>query len=256
MSYWSKLSDAVRGLRALAEAARSISFSQYSEDTLVYGLIPKRGGFYIDVGAYHPWRNSNTYKLYLRGWSGLTIEPNPDIAPLFRSVRPRDTHLTMGVAAEAGELEYFRFEEPKLNSFRREQQDWMGKAPTSTIKVECRPIRDIVERYAQGRAIDLISIDCEGLDLPALESIDWERSRPCVIIVEDFEQFMLNNEGGRASAIKSFLAARQYALVSQGAFSFIYVDANAFGKPRDTGFDLEHSQFAVARRDAAPQAAT
>jgi FkbM family methyltransferase len=255
ISYWSRSSDTLRGWRALLRSARSISFSQYSEDALVYGLIPLQRGFYIDVGAYHPWHNSNTYKLYLRGWSGLTIEPNPDIAPLFRRMRPRDIHLTMGVAAQAGELDYFRFKEPKLNSFRSEQQDWMGQVPTSTIRVECRPLQEIIDRHAAGRTIDLISIDCEGLDLAALETLDWDKNRPCAVIVEDLEQFILNNESTRQSAIRSFLAARQYALISQAAFSFIYVDVTAFGAKRDTGFYLDQSQFGVVKRDGERQEA-
>ncbi len=255
-SYWSRSFDVLRGFRALLESARSISFSQYSEDTLIYPLIPQKSGFYVDIGAYHPWRNSNTYKLYLRGWSGLTIEPNPDIAPLFRRVRPRDIHLTMGVAAQAGELEYFRFEEPKLNSFRSEQQHWMGQAPTSTIRIECRPTQEIIDSHAAGRPIDLMSIDCEGMDLVALETLNWDKNRPCAVIVEDLEQFILNNENTRQSTIRSFLAARQYALVSQGVFSFIYVDATAFGAKRDTGFCLDRTQFAVVKRDAARQEAT
>jgi hypothetical protein len=44
MSYLVRWCDAVRGARALLESARSISFSQYSEDILIYALIPQRRG--------------------------------------------------------------------------------------------------------------------------------------------------------------------------------------------------------------------
>jgi len=42
-------------------------------------MRPQGRGFYVDVGAYQPQSGSNTYKLYLKGWSGITIEPNPDV---------------------------------------------------------------------------------------------------------------------------------------------------------------------------------
>jgi FkbM family methyltransferase len=255
-STWSRLSDTLRGLWPMIERARSISFSQYCEDTLVYGLIPRNSGFYVDVGACHPWRASNTYKLYLRGWSGLTIEPNPDIAPLFRRVRPRDIHLTMGVAPKAGTLEFFRFDDPKHNSFHREQQSWMGHTPRSSIQMECQPIQEIIDRHASGRAIDLLAIDCEGFDFSVLETLNWSKNRPCAVIIEDYEQFVLNSEPGRQSAICSFLTARDYAIVSQGAFSFIYMDTTAFGKTRDAGFWLEQSQYAVLKRDALARGVT
>jgi FkbM family methyltransferase len=249
MSYWSRIFDLRRGLTAIMGAARSISFSQYSEDTLVYTLVPKRSGFYIDVGAYHPWRGSNTYKLYLRGWSGLTIEPNPDLAPLFRRLRPRDIHLTMGVAAEAQELEYFRFEKANLNSFDKDQAAAVGRRSTSSIKVACMPIQDIIDRHGGGRPIDLLSVDCEGYDRTVLESLDWSKNRPCVVVIEDFEQFQLNNEM-KQSCIRSFLSARDYAVVSQGAFSFIYVDTTAFDIDRQSGFSLNHTQFGMLKRAA------
>jgi hypothetical protein len=74
-----------------------------------------------------------------------------------------------------------------------------------------------------------------------------------VVIVEDHEQFVLNNAGDRYSAIRAFLSARGYALVSQGAFSFIYVDLAAFGTKRDSGFALHRSQLRAIRRDPARQ---
>ena len=82
----------------------SISFSQYGEDVLLYDFLPRYRGFYIDVGAYHPWQGSNTYKLYLRGWNGITVEPNQDTATLFNRVRPRDTHLAVGVSEQPSRL--------------------------------------------------------------------------------------------------------------------------------------------------------
>ena len=37
--------------------------------------------------------------------------------------------------------------------------------------------------------IDLPSIDCEGKDLDVLRSLDWDRWRPSVVIVEDSTRF-------------------------------------------------------------------
>ena len=60
---------------------------------------------------------SNTYKLYLKGWRGITIEPNPDMTPLFRRFRPGDLHLQIGIASEPGELTYYRSDDPHENTF-------------------------------------------------------------------------------------------------------------------------------------------
>lgn len=224
---------------------RTISFAQYGEDVLLYTLFaPATRGFYIDVGAHHPWRLSNTYKLYLRGWSGITIEPNPDAAASFARQRPRDLHLICGIARERAELTFYKFADSKLNSFDSEQANRMEQKIIERIRVACLPLQDVVDQHRPDGAIDLLSVDCEGLDLDVLSSFDWARIRPTAVIVEDFEQFTRNKDSASLSSIRSFLTERRYALVSQAVFSFIYVDTLVLARQdRKSGFRLERSQL-------------
>ena len=209
----------------------------------------KAPGLYVDVGAYHPWKQSNTYRFYLTGWNGITIEPNPDIADAFKGFRPRDVHLVMGVSPTPGVLTYYQFEDAKINSFDESQSQRMSSPPIGQKAIECLPLREIVERHANGLQIDLLSIDCEGLDLEVLESLDFATTRPSVIVVEDFEQFGATHRGG-TSKIRTFLHAQGYATFAQSAFSFHYIDTHALGrKNANTGFSLEKAQFgALARK--------
>src|SRR5215469_6882563 len=113
--------EGLRRVRPLAiqhvvRALPSMSFSYSGEDKLISLLLPCPTGFYVDVGAFHPIVGSNTYKLYLRGWHGITIEPCHDNARLFEQVRPRDRHLTIGIAAETSTLTYHRFPIAALNT--------------------------------------------------------------------------------------------------------------------------------------------
>ena len=241
-SRWAKLQDYGRGLGAMLRQARSISFAQYAEDALLYQFAPQGEGLYIDVGAYHPWQGSNTYKLYLRGWQGITIEPNPDIAPMFRKLRPRDTHLTIGIASEPATLTYHTFDDGKLNSFDPEQAKRMGATPRKTIDVPCLPLSEVIETHAKGQRIELLSIDCEGLDFAALKSLDLGVTRPRVIVIEDFDQFLLNNDPGKQSDVRTHLFDNDYVIVAQGFFSFIYADAHGMGGNDATGFRFDLSQ--------------
>jgi FkbM family methyltransferase len=243
--FGSKAYDLARGALPLAQRLRSFTFAQYAEDTLLYLLQPQREGFYVDVGAYHPWQGSNSYKLYLRGWRGITIEPNPEVAPLFRRLRPRDLHLNLGVSGNAGELAYYHFDDAKLNSFDGTQAGRMNCAVRKTTAVPCLPLSEIVARHAPDTRIDMLSIDCEGLDLEVLKSLDWEATRPSVLVIEDFEQFRLNAESGTAGRIRTFLSDRGYALLSQAMFSFLYLDRSAVGRSNGRGFRLDHSQAKI-----------
>lgn len=70
------------------------SYSQEGEDMVLQRIFDgKTNGFYVDVGAHHPFRFSNTYFFYRLGWSGINIEPNPEASDLFQSARRKDINL-------------------------------------------------------------------------------------------------------------------------------------------------------------------
>ena len=50
--------------------------------------------------------------------------------------------------------------------------------------VECFPLREIFETYNVGSVIDLVSIDTEGMEMEALQSIDFSRVNIRVLVVE------------------------------------------------------------------------
>jgi hypothetical protein len=79
------------------------SFSQFGEDLfLASRFAGKRDGFYVDVGAFHPFNWSNTCLLYQRGWRGLNIEPDPEAIRLFERHRRRDLNVRTAVAGTPG----------------------------------------------------------------------------------------------------------------------------------------------------------
>lgn len=169
------------------------SYAQEGEDLILMDLFERKtSGFYVDIGAHHPKRFSNTYLFYLRGWSGINVDPLIGESSLFQKQRPRDINLPVGVSAEPGELEYFQFNEPALNTFSRERRDLLVRSHSKDYpligskKIKTYPLRDLLDRYLpQGREIDFLSIDVEGLDQEVLLSNDWRKYRPDVLLVEE-----------------------------------------------------------------------
>ncbi len=219
-----------------------LSFSQYGEDLILPHMGAQNRGFYVDVGAYQPRSKSNTYKLYLKGWSGITIEPNPDVATSFKRVRPRDTHLSIGISNFESELVYYKFAEANCNSFAPE---WAERFKVQEkVPIKCLPLTNVLDQYCRNQHIDLLSVDCEGHDMEVLQSLDWARYRPTVVIIEDFAAFSNGSLPSGSSPIRSFMIELKYALASQTVFSSFYVDRLAFGSSdRDSGFRLDHSQL-------------
>jgi hypothetical protein len=74
-------------------------YGHSGEDLVLDRLLNgKRMGFYIDVGAHHPTRFSNTYLFYKKGWSGINIDANPKSMELFNRRRSRDINIEVGIA--------------------------------------------------------------------------------------------------------------------------------------------------------------
>ena len=70
------------------------SYSQEGEDLILQRFFEKQAvGFYVDVGAHHPRRYSNTYLFYKKGWSGINIDAMPNSMKRFDKYRPRDINI-------------------------------------------------------------------------------------------------------------------------------------------------------------------
>lgn len=170
----------------------NVAYSQEGEDRILFflfGILNKKNGFYVDVGAHHPKRFSNTYIFYLQGWRGINIDANADAIPLFWETRPRDINVSIGVGEKAEKLPFYIFNEPALNTFDAIfAQNVINNSHYKIIDermVEVLPLSKIFDIYLpKGQGIDLLSIDVEGRDLDVLKSNDWSRYIPLCVLVE------------------------------------------------------------------------
>lgn len=166
------------------------SYSQDGEDMVVRKIFKKqKKGFYIDIGAHHPKRFSNTFLLYKRGWSGINIDAKPGSMTLFNIHRSRDINLEVGVGSNEGYFDFYIFNEPALNSFSKplsldRHNDTSKNLIKEIKKVNVNSLSKILDKNLKKNDIDLLNLDVEGLDLDVLTSNDWEKYRPKFIIVE------------------------------------------------------------------------
>lgn len=176
------------------------SYSLEGEDLILSryfsGKRDKTTGFFVDVGAYHPTKYSNTYLFYSRGWRGINIDAMPGSMSLFSEMRPGDINLEYAVSSVKSIVDYFSFEEPALNSFNSslsKDRQQRGCKLLNTAKISTMTLAEILDSHIPpGTTIDFMTVDTEGVDLDVLKSNDWDKYRPEVLVVE-CSSFKSNN---------------------------------------------------------------
>jgi FkbM family methyltransferase len=205
-----------------------MSYGQESEDLLLWRLFQgKKSGFFVDVGAHHPMRFSNTFSLYQAGWRGINIDATPLSMAAFKALRPADINLELGIGEQQNVLTYYRFNEPALNTFSEKIMEQHSENPLFYVveqhQIEVFPLAQILEKHlpSEIKSIDLLTIDVEGLDLEVLTSNNWDKFRPKIIVVESF---ITDLEQLQDCPIYCFLKEKNYQIVSKLHNSSIYKD--------------------------------
>lgn len=199
---------------------RERSWSQFGEDEILckelQGLM--HSGFYVDIGANHPARLSNTWRLHCRGMRGVTVEPNRVLFSLHERFRAEDVHLCAGAGERDGALNFYRMVPHPMSTFSAEQCEKNlaeGCRLLSRSLVPVLSVKTILESCSfQDRPIfALLSVDTESLDEAVLRGNDWDRFRPILIEVESFDH------GG---AIRDLLIEKGYELLTSTGHNDIY----------------------------------
>ena len=159
------------------DSPHTVSWSHAGEDiSLDHYLKHRKCGSYIDVGAHHPDRNSNTRQLYQRGWRGVNIDANEDLISNFFVKRPEDKNICAAVGSKS-DYELYLFDELLVTTTNKEHRDFeinRGRKVTSKRTVNGMTLRNILDRYFPTSRLTLLTIDIEGADCDALHSISFE----------------------------------------------------------------------------------
>jgi FkbM family methyltransferase len=203
------------------------SYSHEGEDILLDKLFTGCAkGFYVDVGAHHPVRFSNTYLFYRRGWRGINIDAMPGSMRAFERKRPRDINVEAAVSDTVDNLVYYAFDQPAFNGLSTElsrQRVAEGVEMMWTKTLRTRTLCDVLEgSLPEGQEIDFVTVDVEGYDLKVLRSMDWQRYHPKAVVVELSQTTI---DGVLAHPIHCYLTELGYQLYSKLDDSCIYVSS-------------------------------
>ncbi|MCB1076739.1 MAG: FkbM family methyltransferase [Verrucomicrobiae bacterium] len=200
-------------------------FSQFGQDYWVMDqMFPNlRGGYFVDVGAYHMSNGYMSYTLALerqRDWTGLLIEPNTALCGPLRS---RKASLINSVVSSGGETLQFQFGDRGCTS---------KIVASGGVSVPTETLTCILDRMKAPLQIELLSIDVEGHEFDVIKGIDLQRYRFGCIIIEANSQ---------KAKIVSHLGKNRYHFIEQFGVDLYFSAVEAFPKrPSELASDWEH----------------
>ena len=145
----------------------------------------KKKGFYIDIGCYHPLKYSQTYKLYKFGWSGINLDISKESIDLFKRFRSRDKNLNIGISNKAGlENFYFTKKISTTNSLYNENlKESVNYKKKFIRKIQTQTIDQLFQENNISE-VDFLKIDCEGMDLSIIKTINFSKYKVNFLSIE------------------------------------------------------------------------
>ena len=168
-------------------------FSEAGQDMLVKDNFFKnqKSGFFLEIGAFDGIEGSNCYHFEkFMNWEGIAIEASP---LQFKKLKKNRNCKLMNIAigSENKQVEFYEVVEGftqmsginNLNfkdSFERIKKNSNSKI--NKINIECKTFEKLI---LSDQIIDLISIDIEGNESDVLKTINFDKYKIKVIILEN-----------------------------------------------------------------------
>ncbi|NIT04300.1 SAM-dependent methyltransferase [Candidatus Saccharibacteria bacterium] len=208
------------------------SFSQEGEDMVLRKLLgDKPKGFYVDIGAHHPKRFSNTFYFYKKGWRGLNVDADSDLIKNFVLARPRDINVSCAVGKEHKKLTFYVFNDQAISTFDKRLADERAKIKGYNIvdqrKIPVLPLKTILGEYIPDQQeIDFMNVDVEGKDLEVLQTNDWSKYRPRFLLVECRKVNFLTDL--KKDPIARLLSSHNYVPVAKSYNTIFFADKDNY----------------------------
>ena len=198
------------------------TYAQRGEDLFIFNYMKKKkivNGTYVDLGAFHPIKYSNTCLLFNNGWSGLNIDLNQTAIDYFDIVRPQDNNICCAISNKEEKIKVFinSIFSP-LNTINKAHAKKFNFASKNELSytVKAKKFNSICKKK-----FDFLDIDIEGSDFMVLKSINLKYFKPKLICIEILDINYLIK-------IKKYLIKLNYFFIKRKTSSFFFEHRKIF----------------------------
>jgi FkbM family methyltransferase len=183
----------------------------------------KRGGYFVDVGAFDGVHFSNSVQLERElGWSGVCVEALPSAFSRLRA--QRSCTCVQAAAYSEGGLERDFATADVLSGLVRHIDRHEDALHGGRVTVRTETLAAILDVACAPEWIDYLSIDTEGSELDVLRGINFARRTFGLISIEH------NFVEPRRTSMRRFLAERGYLHLRENHWDDDYCHASLFPK--------------------------
>lgn len=209
------------------------TYSQSGEDSIIMYIMAMKGiplseCNYLDLGANHPKFMSNTYFFYEQGARGVLVEANPKLACELEKERSGDIVLNKCISGKSGEKLDFNILNLDGLSKVGDVSDILHENPDArieeTVQLETISVNDIIEQYFSGKFPLILNLDIEGLEKQILESIDFEKYRPMIMIIEMIPYSKELVRGQKDTELLEYVKSKGYDEYAFTGINSIFID--------------------------------
>ena len=168
----------------------------------------RRNGFFLDVGANHHQRSSNTFYLEtVLGWEGIAVEPLVQFEAGYLEARPRTKFRPFFAASRSNEQARMYLQENRslVTSSNRSFTERWGK-DVKEIQVPTITLDDLLASEGVTK-VDFLSMDIELAEPEALAGFDIKRFAPGLVCIEAHPEVR--------QAILQYFARHGYVIVGK-----------------------------------------
>ncbi|MEJ2724564.1 MAG: FkbM family methyltransferase [Deltaproteobacteria bacterium] len=210
------------------------SYAQCGEDLIanfILDALKILKPCYLDIGAYHPTRLSNTYLLYRKGCHGVCVEPDPDLYDQIKSKRKRDVCLNVGIGTgQEAHADFYVMSSKTLNTFSKEEaeryQSYGSERIVKVIQIPLVSVNNVIQEYFSD-CPNFVSLDAEGLDRPILKTFNFSRFRPEIFCIETLT-YAEDKSERKISEIIDLMIKEGYFVCADTYINTIFVEKEAW----------------------------